>query len=125
MERKLPVPRGARGATALAAVLLAFATVWDALRMVRLHVPPIVSYVLLGLAVAATIAGVLRRVLAHQFARKRNVVELLTAAIIVLAWWLRGDRAIPADPPIVAAELVATLVLAASATLRDRRRQRL
>jgi hypothetical protein len=123
MESKQHLWPSARSSTAVAAVFLAGAGVWDAVRLARVHVPPTVSYVLAVAAAAVAFTGVLLRVLTCRPARGRNVLELAVAALALLAWWLRGDPRIPADPPLVAAELFASVVLGGSAWL-DRGRAR-
>jgi len=117
MEIKRHLWAAARTATAAAAVSLACAGVWDTLRLARVEVPPAVSYVLAAVGALAACAGVLMRLFSRRPARARNLIELAVAGIALLAWWLRGDAGIPADPPLVAAELFAALVLAGSVWL--------
>lgn len=123
MEIKRHLWPAARAATAVAAAAAGGAALWDAFRLARFDVWPAVSFVLLALAAAAGSAGVLLRVLTRRPVPARNATELGATALVLLAWWLRADPGIPADPPLVAAEFVAALVLGASAGL-DRGRPR-
>jgi hypothetical protein len=118
MESKEHLWRAARMGTAAAAVALAGATVWDLARLARVQVWPAVSYVLTAAAIGAACAGVLLRVLTRRPARARNTIELAVIGLVLLAWWLRGHPAIPADPPLVGAEFLAALVLGGSAGFR-------
>lgn len=119
MEIKRHLWPAARAATIAAAVACGSAALWDACRLARIAVWPPVSYVLLALAVAAASAGVLLRVLTSRRAPVRNAFELAVTGLVLLAWWLRGHPGIPADPPLVVAQALAALLLAASAR-RDR-----
>jgi hypothetical protein len=119
MEIKQHLWPAARVGTAAAAAALAGAGAWDTIRLARVQVWPGVSYVLTALAVVAACAGVLLRVFARRPARARTTVELAAIGLVLLAWWLRGHPDIPADLPLVAAELVGALVLGGSAGVRQ------
>jgi hypothetical protein len=123
MEIKRHLAPAARVATAAAGASLACAGIWDALRLARVPVWPAVSYALAAAATVAAFMGVVLRIVARRRARGRIALELAATALVLLAWWLRGHPGIPADTPVVGAELCAALVLGGSAW-RDRHRVR-
>jgi hypothetical protein len=113
MERKKHLSM--RPMTASSAILLAAAAAWDIARLMGAAAAPMVSHTLVAFAVAIGCTAVLVRALSRGPTRMRNAVELLILGIVLLSWWLRGDPGIPADPPLVVAELLGALVLAGSA----------
>jgi len=98
--------------------IVLIATIFDAAGALRL-LPrmPVLSYALCGLVIGAGSLIVLARTLRARSGRPARGTGLLMLALALLlgAWLLRGHPEIPPDPPLVAAQLAAALLLAAAA----------
>lgn len=75
---------------------------------------PVASYAVLAIVITGgLIIALLRMLHARRGTRARGVgSDLVALGLLLLAWLLRGHREIPPDPPLVAAELIGTALLA-------------
>ena len=78
-------------------------------------------FILAAVTVAGSIITLLRMLRAPRRERPRGIALTLAATgLILLAWLLRAHPEIPPDPPLIAAELMAALLLG-GALWRQRR----
>jgi hypothetical protein len=138
---RAPQPRGKGTAVALlrgtadsaSRSFLAFAATWDAAGWLGLLAPwwPPISYVMIAAGIVAGCTAVLVRTLqrrrlgaggrgAAYSPGRGTLIELIALGLLLGGWILRGDAEIPADPPIVAAQLVGFGMIALAAVLRAR-----
>jgi hypothetical protein len=120
VERKTDGASLRRILAVIAAAAIGAAAVWDALRGLGIGTRPVVSYALVAFGIAAGCGAVFLRVFARLPERGRNTLELVVLGLVLLGWRLRGHPEIPADPPIVAVQILAAIVLAAAALFRRR-----
>jgi uncharacterized membrane protein len=124
-----PVSVAARGGSAIA--LLAFAVLAAAALVdvtgtlgVLSGGWPRISHALTVAGLAAGLIAVLLRVLTGRRgarrARRATTLELIALGVLLGAWRLRGHPAIPPDPPLLGAALIALLLLAVAAAWRRR-----
>lgn len=114
MERKTGMQQHARIPGVVALASLTFAALWDVARAAGVRWTPVVSYVLVATALAAGCIALLLRILDRSSSRRRSLLQLVVLGVLLAAWMLRAHPEIPADPPIVAVQLLAALLLAAA-----------
>lgn len=108
---------------------LAAGVCWDVAGSFRLLPPwwPPVGYALLALGIAAFCMGLLVRILQTPRGSPTRplltLLELAAVGVVLAALVLRGDAEIPADPPLVVAEVVACAVLLLPVAARRRARR--
>jgi hypothetical protein len=108
------------------AAFLGVGVAWDLSAVVVTTPPwwPAVSYSLVALGGALACAAVLLRTLQRRGRApresRRSALELVAVGIVLLAWTLRGDAEVVPDSPLVAAQAVGVLLLAAVALARRR-----
>jgi hypothetical protein len=119
-----------RAAAGYAGAALGTAVLWDMAGHGGALPPwwPPVSYVLIGLGIAAGSVAALLRVLQRRRGaaaqRLSALAELAAIGVFLAAWVLRGDAEIPPDPPLVVAQAFGLLLFSIAAVLRRRGAQR-
>jgi hypothetical protein len=117
--RRGPAPRVLGSA---AAALLAAAAAWDGVGALAAVPPwwPVPGYVGIGAGVALGCVGIMVHVLTtrrEHRARRITALRLVALGVLLGAWLLRGHHEIPADPPVIVAQLAAATVLLISGLL--------
>jgi hypothetical protein len=128
-----PAPAAAgtllRAAACVTAAFLGVGVLWDLAGQLVPVSPwwPAVSYSLVGLGAALACVAVLLRTLRRRGRApretRRMAVELLAIGVVLLAWSLRGHAEVVPDAPLVAAQAVGVLLLAAVALARRQARR--
>lgn len=108
-----------RAAAACAGAFLGAGAIWDVAGVfgwLGRWWPP-VSHALVAAGVAAACVAILVRTLQRRqrvsSGSRATALELLAVGVFLGAWLLRGHAEIPPDPPLIAAQLGALLLLAA------------
>lgn len=106
-----------------AAALLAAAAAWDAVGALAAVPPwwPVPGYVGIGAGVALGCVAIGTHVLTtrrEHRARRSTALRLVALGVLLGAWLLRGHHEIPADPPVIVAQLAAATVLLISGLLQ-------
>jgi hypothetical protein len=130
-EDPAPAPSGTllRAAACASAAFLGVGVMWDLAGRIVPVSPwwPAVSYSLIGLGAALACVAVLLRMLLRRGRApretRRMAVELLAIGVVLLAWSLRGHAEVVPDSPLVVAQAVAAMLLAAVALARRRARR--